>query len=96
MLQDPSGNTVTAALAYNAATNTATLTPNAALAASTTYTATVSGAVDLAGTVMTSPPLLVVHHRHAAGGRQHDALGWGHRGGLGFNRHGDLQRAGPE
>jgi hypothetical protein len=55
VLQDPSGNTVAASLAYNAATNTVTLTPDAPLAASTTYTATVSGAVDLAGTAMTSP-----------------------------------------
>src|SRR5262249_17349903 len=37
---------------YNSSTNTATLTPNAALAASATYTATVSGAQDTAGNLM--------------------------------------------
>lgn len=44
---------VTGATAYDAASRTATFTPGAALAAATTYTATVSGAKDLAGNTMT-------------------------------------------
>ena len=55
VLKSGSGNTVAAAMAYNAGTDTVALTPTAALAPSTTYTATVSGAVDMAGTAMTSP-----------------------------------------
>ena len=55
VLKNNSGTIVAAAMSYNAATNTAVLTPKAALAASTTYTATVSGVVGMAGTVMTSP-----------------------------------------
>jgi hypothetical protein len=47
---------VTATVAYNGATNTATLTPSAALAASTTYTATLtggsSGIKDVAGNAL--------------------------------------------
>ncbi len=44
-LRDPGNNNnlVPATVSYNVATNTATLTPSAALAASTTYTATVKG-----------------------------------------------------
>jgi len=55
VLVDSSNNKVAAAVTYNASTDTATLTPSAALAASTTYTATVSGAQDLSGIAMTSP-----------------------------------------
>ena len=55
VLEDSGGNPVAAGVAYNSSTNTVVLTPNAALAPSTTYTATVSGAQDLAGTVMTGP-----------------------------------------
>jgi methionine-rich copper-binding protein CopC len=54
-LADPSNNPVAANLAYNVATQTATLTPLAALANGTTYTATVSGAKDLSGNTMTAP-----------------------------------------
>ena len=54
-LVDSSGNPVAATLAYSAATNTATLVPNAPLALATTYTATISGAKDQAGDVMSSP-----------------------------------------
>ena len=54
-LTNPSGSTVAATVAYNSSTNTATLTPSAALAFSTKYTATVSGAKDTAGDPMTSP-----------------------------------------
>jgi hypothetical protein len=43
---------VAATMAYDAASRTATLTPGAALATSTTYTATVSGARDAAGNTM--------------------------------------------
>ena len=39
---------------YNASTDTATLSPDAALVSSTTYTATVSGAQDAAGDAMTT------------------------------------------
>jgi hypothetical protein len=44
--------TVTGGTTYDSATRTATFTPSAALAASTSYTATVSGAKDLAGNTM--------------------------------------------
>ncbi len=51
-----SGALVAAVVGYNAATNTATLTPNAALASSTAYTATVTvGVTDLAGNAMGAP-----------------------------------------
>src|SRR5271157_2121305 len=49
-----SSGTVAAIVTYNSSNNTATLTPSAALANSTTYTATVSGATDSAGDPMTS------------------------------------------
>ncbi|KQW48025.1 hypothetical protein ASC77_16660 [Nocardioides sp. Root1257] len=52
VLRNPAGTAVTATTAYNATTQTATLTPGSALATSTTYTATVSGATDAAGNVM--------------------------------------------
>ncbi len=55
VLKDSSNNTVASTVSYNSSTNTATLTPNAALANAATYTATVSGAKDLAGNAMTSP-----------------------------------------
>jgi len=55
VLKDPGLNIVPASLSYNASTKTSTLTPNAPLAVSTTYTATVSGAQDAAGNAMTSP-----------------------------------------
>ena len=43
------GSPVSATLSYGVATFTATLTPNSPLTASTTYTASDSGASDLAG-----------------------------------------------
>jgi Domain of unknown function (DUF4082)/Bacterial Ig-like domain/Bacterial Ig domain len=52
-LKDPSNATVPATLSYNATTRVATLQPNALLAQSTTFTATVSGATDNFGNVMT-------------------------------------------
>jgi methionine-rich copper-binding protein CopC len=52
VLKDASGATVASTVAYNASTNTATLTPNAVLADATTYTATVSGAKDTSGNTM--------------------------------------------
>jgi hypothetical protein len=52
VLKDASGATVASTVAYNASTNTATLTPNALLATATTFTATVSGAKDASGNVM--------------------------------------------
>jgi WD40 repeat protein len=42
-LRDPANALVTATVTYNASSNIATLTPSSALAASTTYTATVKG-----------------------------------------------------
>jgi methionine-rich copper-binding protein CopC len=48
----PNG-TVPATLSYNASSLTATLTPNAPLAASTSYTVSVSGATDAANNTMT-------------------------------------------
>ena len=53
-----SNSPLAAAVAYNSATNTASLTPSAALASSTTYTVTVKGGTggvkDLAGNAMTT------------------------------------------
>jgi hypothetical protein len=53
-LSSPSG-AVAAAVSYNDATHTATLTPSAPLAAGTTYTGTVSGVKDAAGNTMAAP-----------------------------------------
>jgi subtilisin family serine protease len=55
VLTDAAGNPVAATVAYDDTTHTATLTPNAALAASATYVATVSGAQDQFGVGMTAP-----------------------------------------
>jgi hypothetical protein len=52
VLRTSGGATVPSTVAYDPAAATATLTPTAALAASTTYTVTVSGARDAAGNVM--------------------------------------------
>jgi hypothetical protein len=52
-LSGPSGN-VPGTLSYNAGTRTATLQPNVALAANTSFTATVSGAKDPSGNTMSS------------------------------------------
>ena len=54
-IKDSNNNTVASTLSYNDSNHTATLTPNAPLAASTTYTATVSGATDTGGNMMTGP-----------------------------------------
>ena len=48
-LKTSSGTAVAATVAYNSSTDTATLTPSAALAYGTTYTANVSGAKNSAG-----------------------------------------------
>ena len=53
-LKNSSGTAVAATVAYNSSTDTATLTPSAALAYGTTYTATVSGAKNTAGVAMSS------------------------------------------
>src|SRR5262249_5827912 len=55
VLRDAANNTVAAAVSYNDSTHTATLQPVAALAAATTYTATVSGATDASGMTMAAP-----------------------------------------
>src|SRR5271166_6233870 len=51
-LQNSSRSSVAATVTYNSSNDTATLTPSAALAYSTTYTATLSGAKDQAGNTM--------------------------------------------
>ena len=51
-LKDSGGATVPTTFGYNAGSLTATLTPTASLAYSTSYTATVSGAQDTAGNTM--------------------------------------------
>ena len=51
-LRNPAGTLITGTTAYAAGTQTATLTPGAALQPSTVYTATVSGAADASGNVM--------------------------------------------
>jgi hypothetical protein len=55
VLKDPSNATVPATLSFDAPSNTATLTPSSPLLSSTTYTATVSGALDMSGTPMAAP-----------------------------------------
>ncbi len=54
-LKTSSGTAVAATVAYNSSTNVATLTPSAALAYGTTYTATITGAENSAGVAMSSP-----------------------------------------
>ncbi len=54
LLRDPSNNAVAAQVTYNDVTHTVTLNPTVDLAASTTYTAALSGAQDLAGNTMTA------------------------------------------
>lgn len=54
-LRDSTGAAVPAVLRYDPSTWTATLDPEADLGQARTYTATVSGAVDLAGNVMSAP-----------------------------------------
>ena len=96
-LTDSNSNPVAATLAYNPSTNTATLTPSAALAALTTFTATVSGAQDTAGNTITpvtwsfttaapdtTPPTVTA-----------DDAGLGRHAGVArAERDGDVQRAG--
>lgn len=54
-LVNAAGTSVAATVTYDAATTTATLNPNASLAALTTYTATVSGVRDTVGNEMAAP-----------------------------------------
>jgi hypothetical protein len=58
VLRNPSNGIITSTVSYNAGTNVATLTPTAALAASTTYTLTITGGSggvkDLAGNALAS------------------------------------------
>src|SRR5262249_437672 len=54
-LKDILGTAVDATMGYDDPSHKVTLTPKAALATATTYTATVSGAKDAAGNVMPSP-----------------------------------------
>ena len=53
-LRGPGGALVPAVVSYNEGNRRVTLNPNATLLATTSYTATVSGAMDLAGNPMTS------------------------------------------
>lgn len=53
-LKDQLNNPVSASVTYASATNVVTLTPNTALQPLTTYTATISGATDAAGNVMSA------------------------------------------
>ena len=55
MLRDAANNPITGSTAYDDTTHTVTFTPAASLSSATTYTATVSGAADLAGNTMASP-----------------------------------------
>src|SRR5262249_21582588 len=52
---DSSSHSVAGTVSFNAADTVATFTPASSLAASTTYTATVSGAQNSSGTPMSSP-----------------------------------------
>ncbi len=54
-LKDSSGTTVPGSVSFNTANTVATFTPTSSLAASTTYTATVSGAQNTSGQAMSSP-----------------------------------------
>jgi hypothetical protein len=55
VLRDPANNVVAGSVAYDDTSRSVTLTPAAPLAATTTFTATVSEAKDLAGNTMASP-----------------------------------------
>ena len=54
-VKDSGGNSVAGSVSFNAADTVATFTPSSPLAASTTYTATVSGAQNASGTPMSGP-----------------------------------------
>jgi hypothetical protein len=54
-LTGPGGSTVPGSVSFNGANTVATFTPTNSLAASTTYTATVSGAQNSSGVAMSSP-----------------------------------------
>jgi hypothetical protein len=54
-LKDSSGNAVAGSVSFNGANTVATFTPTSPLSASTSYTATVSGAQNSSGTPMSSP-----------------------------------------
>src|SRR5262249_18323210 len=55
VVKNSSNNVVAGSVTYNSSTNVATFTPTSSLAGSTTFTATVSGAKDQFGNVMTGP-----------------------------------------
>ena len=54
-VKDSGGNSVAGSVSFNGADTVATFTPNSSLAASTAYTATVSGAQNASGTPMSGP-----------------------------------------
>ena len=54
-VQDSGGNSVAGSVSFNGADTVATFTPTSSLAASTAYTATVSGAQNASGTPMSGP-----------------------------------------
>ena len=99
ILTAPGNTAVTAAVAYNAATNVATLTPSSTLAAGTTYTATVIGGTggvkDLAGNALAANvtwSFTTGRRHHAAHRDQLHALQRRHRREPGDDGDGDLQR----
>jgi hypothetical protein len=55
VLKDAANNTIAGTVSYDPATRTVTFTPTSPLTQGVTYTATVSGAQDLAGNTMTNP-----------------------------------------
>ena len=77
VLKTSAGASVAATVSYDDTAHVATLRPSTALAAGTTYTATVGGAQDQAGAAHDEPGQLVVHHggrgEPAAGGHLRDA-----------------------
>ena len=60
-LKDSLNNPVPATVTYNAITNRATLTPNAALAGLTTYTASLSAAIQATDVTTPGAVLLELH-----------------------------------
>ena len=91
VLKSSNGNTVTATVSYNSSNYTATLTPSALLANSTTYTATVSGVKDVAGDPMTSPFSWSFTTGPAPCGDERDAHLGGHRSCHQHHGDGDFQ-----
>ena len=85
------GSPVAATVSYNSSNYTATLTPSAALAYNTTYTATVSGAKDSAGDPMSGPfSWSFTTDLRGTEGHQRDSSQRGHGCGRINDGHGDV------